>query len=311
MRMVERFNALRSRWSRSFPPNLARIMLLACAALWGGSYLLAKVAMTAITPQWLMALRMAGASACMLALFHRHILPALNRSIIIPALVVGVTYWGTMVTQMTGLQTIDPGRSAFLTAAYCVLTPFATWIVSRVRPRAINLVAGVICLVGVGFVSLKNGMTLSLSAGDWLTIGTAVVFSFNLTCLGVYAKRFDPIAVTFVQFAVAGVLFVAGAAFTEPAPTTAWLAPPVVASVLYLFLGATMSAQIMQNIGLAHVPASQASIIMCTESLFAVSFSALFWGERITWSSLVGFALIFTAVLLSVFRPTRHSLHRN
>ncbi|MBT1180472.1 DMT family transporter [Bifidobacterium sp. CP2] len=305
------FGTLRSRWSRSFPPNLARLMLLACAALWGGSYLLAKVAMEAIPPQWLMGLRMFGACTCMLALFHRHILPALHRGIVVPALVVGVTYWGTMVTQTIGLKTIDPGRSAFLTAAYCVLTPFASWIVAKVRPRAVNLVAGVICLVGVGFVSLKSGMGLSLSVGDWLTIGTAVVFSFNLTCLGVYTKRFDPIAVTFVQFAVAGVLFLVGAAFTEPTPDASWLAPQVVASVCYLFLGATMAAQIMQNIGLAHVPPSQASIIMCTESLFAVSFSALFWGERITWSSLVGFALIFAAVLLSVVHPTRHSLHRN
>lgn len=311
MGLSARIGALRSRWSRSFPPNLARLMLLSCAALWGGSYLLAKFAMEAIPPQWLMGLRMIGACLCMLALFHRHIIPSLKPSIIVPALVVGLTYWGTMVTQTIGLQTIDPGRSAFLTAAYCVLTPFATWIVSRVRPKAVNLVAGVICLAGVAFVSLKNGTSLSLSVGDWLTIATAVIFSFNLTCLGVYTKRFDPIAVTFVQFAVAGVLFMVGAVCTEPAPNAGWLAPSVLASVLYLFLGATMSAQIMQNIGLAHVPPSQASIIMCTESLFAVSFSALFWEERITWSSLVGFALIFSAVLLSVIKPTRHSLHRN
>lgn len=311
MGLIERCNRLRSRWSRSFPPNLARLMLLACAALWGGSYLLAKFAMTAIPAQWLMALRMFGACMCMLALFHKHIVPYLTPKIIVPALVVGLTYWGTMITQTIGLQTIEPGRSAFLTAAYCVITPFATWIISKTKPRAINLVAGVICLTGVGFVSLKPGGSLSLSSGDWLTIATAVIFSFNLTCLGVYTKRFDPIAVTFVQFSVAGILFFIGALATEPASDAGWLAPPVVASVLYLFLGATMSAQIMQNIGLAHVPASQASIIMCTESLFAVSFSALFWGERILWSSLVGFALIFAAVLMSVIKPTKYSLHRN
>lgn len=311
MSLVDRFSRLRSQWSRSFPPNLARLMLLACAALWGGSYLLAKFAMEAIPPQWLMALRMFGACLCMLALFHRHIIPNLTPKIIIPAVVVGMTYWGTMVTQTVGLQTIEPGRSAFLTAAYCVLTPFITWIVSKNRPKIINLIAGVVCLIGVGFVSLKPGGSLSLGVGDWLTIGTAIIFSFNLTFLGVYAQRFDPIAITFVQFAVAGTLFLLGAVFTEPAPDAGWLAGPVAASVLYLFLGATMSAQIMQNIGLAHVPASQASIIMCTESLFAVSFSALFWGERIIWSSMVGFALIFAAVLMSVMKPTRHSLHRN
>lgn len=311
MRLRERFDAVRSRWSRSFPPNLARLMLLACAALWGGSYLLAKVAMAAIPPQWLMGLRMVGACACMFALFRSHITPYLNRSIIVPALVVGLTYWGTMVTQTVGLTTIDPGRSAFLTAGYCVLTPFASWAVSHVRPRVVNLVAGAVCLAGVGFVSLKDGATFSLSTGDWLTIATAVIFSFNLTFLGVYTKRFDPIAVTFVQFAVAGVLFLTSAALTEPAPSAAWLAPQVLASVAYLFLGATMAAQIMQNIGLAHVPASQASIIMCTESLFAVGLSAVFWGERITWTSMVGFALIFAAVLMSVVKPTKHSLHRN
>ena len=91
MGLIERFNKLRSRWSRSFPPNLARLMLLGCAALWGGSYLLAKFAMEAIPPQWLMGLRMIGACLCMLALFHKHIVPYLTPKIIVPALVVGLT----------------------------------------------------------------------------------------------------------------------------------------------------------------------------------------------------------------------------
>ena len=138
MGLIERFNKLRSRWSRNFPPNLARLMLLGCAALWGGSYLLAKFAMEAIPPQWLMGLRMIGACLCMLALFHKHIVPYLTPKIIVPALVVGLTYWGTMVTQTIGLQTIEPGRSAFLTAAYCVLTPFATWIISKTRPKVLR-----------------------------------------------------------------------------------------------------------------------------------------------------------------------------
>ena len=297
-----RFQQLRSEWSRSFPPNLARLMLLACAALWGGSYLVAKFAIAAIPPQWLMGMRVLGACACMLALFHRSILPALKPAIIVPALVVGVTYWGTMVTQTIGLTTIDPGRSAFLTAAYCVLTPFTSWLVSATRPGMINLVAAVICLAGVGFVSLKNGGSMALGTGDILTIGTAVIFAFNLTFLGRYAKRIHPIALTWVQFFVAGILFIIGAIFTEPAPNASWLEPSVIAAFLYLFLGATMTAQIMQNIGLAHVPPAQASIIMCTESLFAVGLSAIFWGEHIGWNSIVGFSLIFSAVLLSIIK---------
>ena len=197
MGLIERSTSCAAAGPAAFP----RISPDSCcwAALHYGvaAIVLAKFAMEAIPPQWLMGLRMIGACLCMLALFHKHIVPYLTPKIIVPALVVGLTYWGTMVTQTIGLQTIEPGRSAFLTAAYCVLTPFATWIISKTRPKAINLVAGVICLIGVGFVSLKPGGSLSLSAGDWLTIATAVIFSFNLTCLGVYTKRFDPIAVTF------------------------------------------------------------------------------------------------------------------
>lgn len=301
MRARSRFQEFRSRMSRTFPPNLARIMLLCCAALWGGSYLVAKVAMSAITPQWLMAMRMTGSCMIMFILFHRVIIPALTREIIVPALVVGVTYYGTMVMQTEGLKTIDPGRSAFLTASYCVLTPFAAWLVAKQRPKMINLVAAVICLTGVGFVALKPGSgSLALSQGDLMTIANAVIFSFNLTFLGRYTQRFHPIAVTFMQFAVADVFFLIGALLTEPLPNASWLAPDVIMSFLYLLIGATTMAQIMQNIGLAHVPPSSAAIIMCTESLFAVAFSALFWGEAIGWTSIVGFSLIFAAVIMSV-----------
>ena len=301
MRARSRFQEFRSRMSRTFPPNLARIMLLCCAALWGGSYLVAKVAMTAITPQWLMTMRMTGSCIIMFVLFHRVIIPALTREIIIPALVVGVTYYGTMIMQTEGLMTIDPGRSAFLTASYCVLTPFDAWIVVKQRPKLINLVAAIICLTGVGFVALKPGSgAFALGVGDWMTIANAVIFSFNLTFLGRYTQRFHPIAVTFMQFAVADVFFLIGALFTEPLPNASWLAPDVIMSFLYLLIGATTLAQIMQNIGLAHVPPSSAAIIMCTESLFAVAFSAIFWGEAIGWTSIVGFSLIFAAVIMSV-----------
>lgn len=302
-----------SRMSRSFPPNLARMMLLACAALWGGSYLVAKIAISTIPPMWLMFIRLGGACVIMLALFHKTIIPNLTKAIIVPSLVVGVTYFGSMALQNKGLETIDPGRSSFLTASYAVLTPFALWIVARSAPKAIHIVSAIICLMGVGFVALKpSTATLQLSYGDVLTLLNAVFVAFNIVYLGVYIKRFNPIAMTFVQFVVASVLFLVAALLTEPGPNSSWLAPDVIWSILYLLLAATTLAQIMQNIGLAHVSTSSASIIMCSESIFSVSFSAMFWGERVGWTSFVGFALIFSAMVLSSMgaRPSDRSRGR-
>ena len=283
-------------------PAVARAMLLCSAALWGGSYTCCKIALDVLTPQWLVCVRMLAASACMLLLFHRQIVPFLKPKIIVPALVVGVSYWGLMCTQAIGLQTIDPGRSSFLTAVYCVLTPFAAWAISKAKPRAINLVAALVCLAGVGFISLNDGGELKLSSGDWLTLLAAVLTAINITFLGKYTRIHGPIAMTWVQFLIAGVLFLTGALITEPAPSAAWLQPHILGCLVYLALGASMTAQVFQNISLVHIPTSQASIIMCSESLFALLFGVLFYGEQVGWNSFAGFALILVAMWLSIVR---------
>ncbi len=160
------------------------------------------------------------------------------------------------------------------------------------------------------FVSLKPGGSLSLSAGDWLTIATAVIFSFNLTCLGVYTKRFDPIAVTFVQFGVAGVLFIIGALFTEPMPNASWLAPSVVASVLSVPRRHDECPDYAK-----HRSGSRACLAGVNHHVYGKSVRChvlrAVLGQDNQWRSLVGFALIFVAVLMSVIRPTKQSLHRN
>lgn len=287
----------------SLTPPVGRLMLLTCAMLWGGSYPTAKVAMSAISVQWLMACRELAAALVMLLLFRKHIIPYLNRKIVVPTLAVGATYYFTMFFQMKGLTTIEPGRSSFLTASYCVIIPFTSWLLLHQKPTQRNIIAALICILGVGFISMNSGLGgLSLSFGDMLTLACAVIFSFNLVFLGKWAKAFDPIALTFVMFAFSGAAFLIGALFTEPSPTAAWLQPDILFCLIYLFFLATMLAQVMQNVGLKVVRPAQASIIMCTEGAFAVLFSVLFYGEKLTVTTVIGFILVFIAMVYSQLR---------
>lgn len=287
-------------------PLLGQIMLLDCAMLWGGSYPTAKVAMTAIPVQWLMACRELTAAIVMLLLFHKHIIPFLTKRIVVPMLAIGATYYFTMLLQMKGLTMIAPGRSSFLTASYCVIIPFTSWILLRQKPTQRNIIAAIICMLGVGFISLDSGLGgLSFSFGDMLTLTCAVIFSFNLVLIGKWAKDFDPIALTFVMFSFSGSAFLIGALFTEPGPNRAWLQPSVFLCLVYLFFLATMLAQVMQNVGLKVVEPSQASIIMCTEGAFAVLFSVLFYGEELSLTTIIGFVLVFAAMVFSQLRLKR------
>lgn len=285
----------------------ARFVLVLAAALWGGSYATAKIAMQAVGVQWLLACRLLLAAAFTYAIFHRRIRSWLTRRFIIPALVVGFTYYACFLLQMIGLTTIESGRSAFLTAAYCVIVPFVSWIATRQRPRPQHLIGAAACLAGVGFVSMSSGLgTFAIAAGDWLTLACAAIYAVCLVALGIYGQRIDPIALTFGEFLVSGACCLVGAAFTEPLPHPTHLDLTTIASLVYLLFGATIGAQGLQNLALPRVPATQSSIILCLESVFSLLVAVLLMGEQVTLTAGIGFALVFGAILISQI-PSSHS----
>jgi drug/metabolite transporter (DMT)-like permease len=62
---------------------------------------------------------------------------------------------------------------------------------------------------------------------------------------------------------------------------------------------------VFQNVGQAHVPPAQASLLLSLESVFGVLFSVLFFGEELTLQLALGFTLVFCAILLSELAPRR------
>ena len=76
-----------------------------------------------------------------------------------------------------------------------------------------------------------------------------------------------------------------------------------VGGLLYLAVFSTTIAMSLQNIGQSMAPASHASILLSLESVFGVVFSCLLLGERVTPRMLLGFAVIFAALLVSELTP--------
>lgn len=281
--------------------HIAQFMLLICAAIWGGSYVSSKFALEVFSVQWLMSVRMVGACSLMLIIFFGTIRKSFTKKLIIPSLLTGITYYGTLILQTEGLRFIDPGRSAFLTAAYCVIAPFSAWLIVKKKPTLLGLIAAVTCVAGVGFIALKPGMlVLTLSYGDFLTLACAVSFAFNLTFLAYYSRKYNPVTLTFGQFVVAGVLFVIGAAVSEPLPNVNgadYLG--MFANMFYLIVVVTVVAQILQNYSLVNLSTANASVIMCTESLFTLLFSTILYHEYVSNMAIVGFGLIFAAIIIA------------
>ena len=61
---------------------------------------------------------------------------------------------------------------------------------------------------------------------------------------------------------------------------------------------------VVQNVGQSIVEPATAALLLSLESVFAVIFSVVFYHEVLTPRVIVGFALIFAAVLVSEVLPS-------
>ncbi|MBQ3615773.1 MAG: DMT family transporter, partial [Anaerotignum sp.] len=211
----------------------------------------------------------------------------------------GTVAIGTWLQVAAMVLGTSPGKSAFLTAAYCVMVPFLAWIVMKERPRKNHLAAAVICLIGIGLISLNGsgGMTL----GDGMTLLCSVMFGINLICISKYSRGRDPMLLTMLQIVVCAAFGWVGLIF-EGMPET--ISMNAAGNILYLAVFSTAAALSFQTFGLKHTNPTVATIVLSLESVFGVLFSVLLYGETITLRMGIGFAVVFAAVILSELELT-------
>lgn len=276
-----------------------RAMLLGASLIWGGSYIALKGALDVLPAAWLIAIRFLAAGTLLAVVLAPRLVRTLDGSHLLAGTVVGVLGGLGYLVQNMGLADTTPSNNAFLTATYCVMVPFVNWALTRRRPEGRKLLAAGICLAGVAFVSMGDTLVLALRGGDWLTLLGAVFFALQIVALARLAPAHDTVTMTVVEFFVMGLVSLAAALVaTGPLPRVT-LTLDLALQLGYVILLSSVLATLLQNVGQAHVPPAQASILMCLESVFGVALAVLVYGDPLTWQLCVGFALIFLAVVLS------------
>ena len=277
-----------------------KLSLAACAAIWGGSFVVMKDTLDNIPPAWLMGIRFAASAVIVGALFWRRLRDNLDGSHLAMGAILGLASGAAFVVQNIGLDDTTPGRNAFLTATYCVMTPFINWLVTRRRPDGGNVLAAVLAIVGGGLVALGDDLSLIMSGGDWMTLVAAVLFAVHIVLVARFSSAHDVMTLTVVQLAVSALVALGTALVLEvpPAPEV-FASPDTWLSLAYLVLLSSCVCMVFQNLGQAHVPPAQASLLLSLESVFAVVASVLFYGELVTPRIALGFGTIFVAVLVS------------
>ncbi len=275
-------------------PYLARLLLLLTAMLWGFSFVVMKDASDVLPVFLLLALRFSVAFVVLALVFFKK-LQTVTRTDLLFSAAVALSIFLAYVFQTYGLTDTTPGKNAFLTAVYCVLVPFLSWITDRKRPALRNVLAAVLCFVGIALLSFDGNLSLRL--GDGLTLVGGFFYAVQIVLLARVCRKCDPCLVTVLQFGFSAVFCWLGVAFTgESFPA---FSAPLAGQVLFLALFATAAAFLMQNIGQKYTSSAAAALLLSLESVFGVFFSVLLGYETPTPRLYAGFAVIFLSVLLN------------
>lgn len=276
--------------------TIARLALLLATLIWGSSFIIMKDALDNIGTFFLLAVRFTGACILLAIVFFKK-LKKLNKEVVKAGFVMGTALITAYILQTFGLAETTPGKNAFLTAGYCILVPFMFWAVAGTRPDHYNIIAAVLCIAGIGLVALDDNLTMG--RGDVLTLMCCAFYALHIIVSARYTQTYDVMLLTLLQFFFAALWSSLLCVLFEPVPAVAEISPYTWFSLGYLCVFATAGALLMQTYGLKYTSPSAGALILSLESVFGVIFSIMVGAEAVTARLLLGFAVIFVAIVIS------------
>ena len=267
---------------------------MATTMIWGTSFVVQKNTLDSISTLYLLSIRFTVAAVFLLLLGIKNI-KQINKEYIKGGVIMGVLLSAAYIVQTYGLVYTTPGKNAFLTASYCVITPFLFWIFKRQRPDKYNFIAAALCILGVGLISVDSN--LSINKGDALTLMCGVFYAFHIMAIDRHAEGKNPALLTAVQFGTAAVITWTLALVFEPFPTE--VPSSAMFSLGYLSIVCTGVCYLLQTFGQKNTPATQASILLTLEAVFGTLVSVVFYHEKMDMRLVTGFVIMFISVLIS------------
>jgi drug/metabolite transporter (DMT)-like permease len=154
--------------------------------------------------------------------------------------------------------------------------------------------AVVLAVIGL---ALLSGVPQGSAAGDLLVLLSAAAQALQIVMVERYANRFDAFGLTFVEVAVAFLVFGAIALalgdLSMPRGSTVW------AALLVTGLFAVAFAYLVQIWAQRRVSATRIAVIFSLETVFAGLAGYLFAGDRIGAAGLVGCTAILAGIVIA------------
>lgn len=275
---------------------LANAGMAFTALIWGFAFVVVKDSVDSVPPVYMLAFRFTIACVGLSLVFCRK-LPKITKSDLACGGFLGFWLFISYFFQTVGIQYTTAGKNAFLTTIYVVIVPFLHWIISKKKPDRYCILAAFLAVTGIGLLSLQGDMTVNI--GDILTIVCGFGYAFHMIYIDKYTETHDPVILTVLQIGTAAFISWAAAPFFDGGFPMAVFSGRHLTGMLYLGLGSTMIAFLLQNVCQKYTTPTSASMFLSLESVFGVLFSLIFLEEYLTARMTLGCVLIFLAIIMA------------
>ena len=269
------------------------ILVAIALALRSSSLLFGKIAMRTMDPFLTIGCRFTIAFVIIAILFRKH-LTKVDAKTMFHCALIGITFFLAMLTEMMGLKTTPSSVTAFLEGMVVVLVPALACIIHRRFPDRITFLSSLICIIGVGFLTLK-GDRLGFTSGELLVLFGTFWYSLSVIVTDTAAKNDDLMVVSIYQLLFIAIFAFIGAFIFEdirmPQSSSEW------GAILALAVICSCVGFTIQPFGQKYITPERAGVLAVFNPLTAAILGILFLDEKMTPSMLLGSFLILISIL--------------
>jgi len=287
--------------------------MLLNTVIWGGTFVIIKLAFQDISPMVFLSVRFFLASM-LLVIPVIKMLPKIEKQRYIEGIILGILLYVGFGVQTIGLNFTTATKSGFITGSFVVCTPILQLIIDRKLPNKGNIIGIVLVFFGMIMLASKgssmwsilNELESTFNFGDFLTFICAVFYSLYIIYLHKVSKKHDPKFLSFFQIAVCGVFCIISAIFmnsfnVEPARfNPSWY---LAFTFAYTVILATIVTTYNQTRFQEKVSPAKTGIIFSFEPIFAAVFAVLILNEKISGLGIIGCICIFSGLVVSELWP--------
>ena len=279
------------------------IAMISIAAVWGSSFVVMKDSLERQNVFSFLSSRFILA-ALLMFLYKPGVFRGLTNKFIYRGIIAGILLGSGYIFQTYGLTKTTVSNTGFITGLYLVFTPLISLIILKRHVLKIQWLAVIVATIGLFFISY-NGVTIGL--GEILVLISAFIYGAHFVALGEWSDGKNTYALTFIQVVTVAALtsiFAFKDGFQIAPDSTVWLA------ILYTAFFATFLGFLIQTKAQSVMSATVASVLLATETPFAVFFGLYFHSDPLTLRIITGGSLVMLAMALVIWSDNRKSSMR-